>query len=260
MKNIISKIFCKKFENENPKIDFQNPEENADNTEEIIINENSDKLNSQKEKFNRIMQFAYDLEAENPSALFDLVRVLIKPYQSMYLVSAIENENYTTPKINMLNFFMSQTTNLTTIKQKKLNNNDFLVHLNKDPILPWPKVHRDYIYCLKNIGKNKCLGEWTQDHNNEKNHIVSIWQPWGIAFVEGGNHSIATGIIVGEGTVIPDAVYDVGFLLDEMMCDGENYICLKTNKILSPVNYIHIGAIFEIGRLLKKHNILPMQI
>lgn len=52
----------------------------------------------------------------------------------------------------------------------------------------------------------------------------------------------------------------MSFLLDKIKCDGVNYISLDTNKILAPVTDVRIGAIFEIGRLIKKHNTLPMHI
>lgn len=82
----------------------------------------------------------------------------------------------------------------------------------------------------------------------------------GLVFVEGGNHSIATGMIIGEGTLVPQSVYDISSLLDKVKCDGVNYISLETNEILAPVTDVRIGSIFEIGKLIKKHNILPMHI
>ncbi len=218
------------------------------------------KNSKEKNIFNNIMNFAFELETHNPNALIDLVRILLRPMQTNLLISAIEcNEHESKKAIDSYSFFMPNSSLEMRFESAgyELNNSDFLVDLIKDPILPCPWSRDRYISSLSNIGKNKFLGKWEQDHLN---HYVSIWQPWGIAFVVGGNHSIATGIIGGEGKIKPTSVIDMSHLIEEVRCDGENYISIKDQKILDTVNDIRIGAVFEIGRILHKKQIMPMHV
>nr|WP_308859628.1 DUF6710 family protein [Klebsiella quasipneumoniae]WBR61639.1 hypothetical protein CCDJINMC_00123 [Klebsiella pneumoniae] len=85
---------------------------------------------------------------------------------------------------------------------------------------------------------------WVQDIN----HRVTLWLPWRIGFVRGGNHSIASGVLAGEGEVIPDTVYDMRYLLDIVSTDG--YYWYMSGKICERVSDYRTAAFFEIGRLL----------
>ncbi|EQA1904414.1 DUF6710 family protein [Escherichia coli] len=80
------------------------------------------------------------------------------------------------------------------------------------------------------------------------NHRVTLWLPWRIGFVRGGNHSIASGVLAGEGEVIPDTVYDMRYLLDIVSTDG--YYWYMSGKICERVSDYRTAAFFEIGRLL----------
>lgn len=217
------------------------------------------KNNNEKIIFDNIMSFASKLESANPNALVDLIRVLLKPLQTKLLLLSIESQKHHPMEIlNHYKFFMpngpiniqSQSTGI------ELDKNDFLINLNKDPILPCPWNPDRYVQALSQIGLTKSRGEFKQDPIN---HHVSIWLPWGIAFVNNGNHSIATGILGGEGVIIPTYVSDMRHMINEIKCDGINYISIDDTQILDSVNDVRIGAVFEIGRMLQKHKIMPMQ-
>ncbi len=96
---------------------------------------------------------------------------------------------------------------------------------------------------LADIGSAKG-NPWVQDIN----HRVTLWLPWRIGFVRGGNHSIASGVLAGEGEVIPDTVYDMRYLLDIVSTDG--YYWYMSGKICERVSDYRTAAFFEIGRLL----------
>lgn len=238
--------------------------------EEFSLENEINVKDTSKEKFDQIMDFAISLEEKNPRGLLDLIRILLRPLQSELLISSVEAEEHKSHKgVSSHKFFMPNCKNLNlqyTWDKQKYNNEDFLIHLNRDPILPCPWKRRDYISTISHIGTNKLLnkpllsnygGEWKQDTSN---HFVSIWLPWGIAFVNGGNHSISVGIINGEGTLMPTDVYDMNFLLEKVRCDGKNYILIETNEVLDSVNDIRIAAVFEIGRILHRNKIIPMHI
>lgn len=203
------------------------------------------------------MNFARKIEEKNPEALIELIRVLLKPIQVNEFLRVIESKSDLLPRLSC-DFFMKEINQYTNkIKQ---NNKDFLINLNKDPVLPSPWHKERYVKCLSYIGEDKKNpyfgGKWTQDDN----HRINIFLPWGIVIVNGGNHSISTGIICGEGTLVPTEVYDLSSLLNEVKTDGENYILIKNNQILDSVYDVRTAAVFEIGRLLQKHNIIPMHI
>jgi hypothetical protein len=220
----------------------------------LKLNKNSPK----ESEFNHIMTFSHELAENNPEALIDLVRILLRPLQSELLLSAIKNRKHEARgQIECYKFFMpTGPTNIQMPWSKvQLNSNEFMVHLNRDPILPCP-WHRDrYVSALANIGSGKSLGSWKVDRNN---HFISVWLPWGIAFVGGGNHSIGAGIVAGEGIVRPNEVYDMGDMLEKIRCDGEHYRSILDDRILSSVSDQKIGALFEIGRLLRAHKITAM--
>lgn len=213
-----------------------------------------------QKEFDYILDFAQDLAGRNPTALIDLVRILLRPLQAELLLTAVKNEIHRTRQpIQEYTFFMPDGPRRIQMvfDYPQLDSDKFLVQLNRDPILPCP-WHRDrYVDTLANIGHGKSWGNWVEDVIN---HSVMIWLPWGIPFVDGGNHSIATGIITGEGTLKPKYVCDMGKLLDLVNCDGKHYRSSQNNKVLDIVRDAKIAALFEIGRLMRKHNIVPMAI
>lgn len=182
--------------------------------------------------FHHILDFANQLANTNPAALFDLVRLLLRPLQSELLISAVENELHgARHEIETFKFFMpyGPAQIQLALDCPKLNPDDFLIQLNRDPVLPCP-WHRDrYAGTLSNIGTRKKCGQWKQDNLN---HYTSIWLPWGVVFVGGGNHSIAAGILGGEGNLTPTEVLDMGKLLDQVSCDGKHFRSSITNEVL----------------------------
>lgn len=210
-------------------------------------------------EFDHIMDFANSLANKNPVALINLVRVLLRPLQSELLLTAIQNEMHQAQhEIESYKFFMPNGPSQLQMDfdEPKLDSANFLVQLNCDPVLPCP-WHRDrYVDNLVCIGKDKARGDWKED---PLNHRITLWLPWGIAFVHGGNHSIATGILNGEGTVRPKEVYNMARLLDHVQCDGTHYRVNKSGEVLDSVHDYKIAAVFEIGRLMKLHQITPMK-
>lgn len=211
-----------------------------------------------KTKFDNIINFARSLENKNPMALVDLVRALLRPLQAKLLLSAIENELHgAQSEVESEKFFISSNfpKNILDFKYPQLAPEQFEVQLNRDPVLPCP-WHRDhYVGTLSTIGLDKPNGVWKEDTTN---HHIKICLPWGIVFITGGNHSIATGILGGEGMLKPSEVCDMRKLLELAQCDGKHYRLAKTGDILEPVRDYRVAAIFEIGRLMLNHHITPM--
>ncbi|WP_319950300.1 DUF6710 family protein, partial [Klebsiella pneumoniae] len=83
---------------------------------------------------------------------------------------------------------------------------------------------------------------------DNSNHYVELWLPWRIGFVGGGNHSITAGILAGEGTLIPEHVYDMSWLFELVRTDGNHWF-VDDHKV-EAVKSGRSAAVFEIGRLL----------
>ena len=96
------------------------------------------------------------------------------------------------------------------------------------------------------IGKRRELGVFVQDIN----HSVTLMRPLNIVWVNGGNHSIAQGILDGEGELVPDDIYDVSRIIRGVRFDGQNWVCRKTGENLGWPMYAEFGWAWEIARLL----------
>lgn len=211
-------------------------------------------------EFDHIMDFAQTLAESNPTALIDLVRILLRPLQSELLLTAIQNEKHgARDEVDGYDFFMpcGPREIQRAFDCPQLDPAKFLVQLNRDPVLPCPWHRSRYIGTLANIGHGKDCGGWEEDSTN---HSVTLWLPWGIAFVHGGNHSIAAGIVGGEGVLRPKGVYDMSGLLDLVQCDGKHYRLKQDNNVLDTVHDHKIAALFEVGRLMQRHGVTPMAI
>lgn len=226
---------------------------------EWIRKRGKDKPDEPSPEFNHIMNFARDLAKSNPVALIDLVRVLLRPLQAELLLSAIEKEMHGAQRaITDFKFFMPDGPSdlQMAFDCPRLNSEGFLVQLNRDPVLPCPWHRGRYASALADIGSGKPCGDWKEDSTN---HFVTVWLPWGVAFVNGGNHSIAAGIVGGEGVLQPNEVYDMGKMLDRIKCDGKHFRLIADGQILDRVHDVRIAAVFEIGRILRDCGVTPMR-
>lgn len=229
---------------------------------------------SNEEKFDNILNFANEILDRNKVVkgsehpIFDFIRILGRGLQSDYMKYVLyydcEGGNHNVPNLgwstigfNMRSNFIDGSSDIINFYDiKKEVKNDKELNLSKDLILPWPWNRDRLIGVISNIGKDRSWGIWEQDY---KNHYVEVWLPIGIAWVNGGNHSITMGIIQG-GQLKPENYYDISGIYEYVRCDGKNFIRIKTNSIISeeilcPVKNVDLAAIFEIGRLLVQRGI-----
>lgn len=216
------------------------------------------RANARKSEFDHIMEFAKTLAQSNPSALVDLCRILLRPLQSELMLTAIQSALHEArEEVLSAKFFMpyGPAGIQSAFDYPRLDERNFLVHLNRDPVLPCP-WHRDrYVGTLTHIGLERSGNAWKED---ARNHSITVWLPWGIAFVTGGNHSIATGIVGGEGCVHPREVYDMSNLLNLVSCDGKHFRSKQDGRLLDSARDYKIAALFEVGRLMLHHRVTPM--
>lgn len=234
-------------------------------------NEHNPLIHKQKadSRFTHLLKTANDIATINPNGLIDLVRAILRPLQSDYLLGIAERGQDALPPIVSYTFFGNDvrdrlfSSDGINWRGSKLEAPYYTLQLSRDIVLPCAWSYAGYVNALATIGSNKqpettdrsYQGGWRQDQN----HRVDVWLPWGIGFVNGGNHSITAGILAGEGEIKPDTIYDMAFLLDDLQCDGVNFIDTQSGTNLGPVLDWRTAAVFEIGRLIRSHLIVTIK-
>ncbi len=214
------------------------------------------KEQSQKETFEYILQIANNISQENPKELLNLIKLLGQKTQAEQLLYILKHKNgHHMRAISRRNIWFSPSTRFG-IESKTLSevflqlpNND-KISLGDDLVItnPWERSRMQA--ALIHHGQSRNRGAWKQDSN----HYTVLWKPLNIIWVENGNHSIAAGIIQGDGTLVPSETYDISPIYDYIKCDGNHFIDIEQNKVIGNVRNIEFAAIFEIGRLLRDVN------
>ena len=121
--------------------------------------------------------------------------------------------------------------------------------LSKDIVLPWPWKSNRMIDCLHYIGEGRKAGAWEYD---DTNHRIDYWEEVGVFFVDGGNHSITTGILKGTGKLPTTQKTSMKHMYDHIYCDGNFYYRkLDAESIkLVPVRCLDFAILYEIGRIV----------
>lgn len=89
------------------------------------------------------------------------------------------------------------------------------------------------------------------------NHSAELVEPFGFAFVTGGNHSIAAGIFRGELALDATHVTDWRPLLRQLRCDGRVVRWAADGRVVGRVRDPVFGTILELGRLYVEHEAGP---
>lgn len=217
-------------------------------------------------KYNNILRYAHSLIDEanviiEDHPILDVVRLLGRPLQTHNLTQILFKDRVElgkVPRVCPENFILGFYEKVTVKGMRfcdlveRKEDSDKEVILGRDLILPWPWSRERSINSIVNIGKGRSMGKWQQD---VANHRVILWLPMGIAWVDGGNHSIAAGIIKMQGKIKPDYTYDISNIYKYVYCDGKNYIRKEDGKIISSVKNIEFATIFEIGRIMADKSI-----
>ena len=202
------------------------------------------RLTTAKNNFEHLLSVASSLPVQ---ALPDLIRAMVRPLQSDFLLAVAEEGTDARPDLTPGAFFFNAITEVqdySRMKAGEVNPEDYPLSLASDMVLPWPWSLSRYIDNVSRIGTAKGR-VWQQDRTN---HYVELWLPWRIGFVRGGNHSITAGILAGEGTLIPEHVWDMSFLFERINTDGLHWYV--DGKKTEDVKSWRAAAIFETGRLM----------
>ncbi|QCI14075.1 hypothetical protein E6B08_23210 [Pseudomonas putida] len=207
--------------------------------------------------FENLMRWATCLEAANNRAgLEDLIKIVLRPVQSIHMREALLRPRHHGPHalhwMSSLGGLWDGDAECGTwagflLKHCRCPVDECsVISLASDMVIPTLWSESSILNSLGMIGKGRKSGEFMQD----KNHSVTLMRPMNIVWVNGGNHSIAQGILGGEGELLPDDVYDVTEIIKGVRFDGELWICQRTGEKLGSPIYAEFGWAWEIARFL----------
>ncbi len=124
-----------------------------------------------------------------------------------------------------------------------------------EPVLTFPWHPNRIINNLGVIGENRINGRFT----SSSNHSANYYWPLMLIKVTGGNHSIAQGILMGEGEIALEDWYNLTPLLKKYRCNGPLWINNDTNKIVMHCDCPELGMAWEVSRLLASVCPPPLQ-
>jgi hypothetical protein len=211
-----------------------------------------------QQHFDAIMDLALKVEQINPEGLVSLVRLLGRRMQAQCMSdAALTFQTDDLPNIEPATVLFSEAMLLTPTAQcvgdlLQRRNKHRTVQLAQDIILPWPWNCWRLANALAKIGPGRAWGPWQYDPTN---HYVQVWEPMGICWVGGGNHSITAGILQGTGSIPAEEVFDMSAVYPHLSCDGEHFTRRCDNKVVAKVSSIECAAIFEIGRRMLDHGL-----
>lgn len=207
--------------------------------------------------FKHLMEWANSLGAENNRrGLEDLIKIVLRPVQAIHLRDALLRPRHHGPQslhwLSSLGGLWDGDSGHGTWaaflleKCRRPVDQSSTVRLASDMVIPTLWSESSILNSLGMIGKGRELGVFVQDIN----HSVTLMRPLNIVWVNGGNHSIAQGILDGEGELVPDDIYDVTRIIRGVRFDGQNWVCRKTGENLGWPMYAEFGWAWEIARLL----------
>lgn len=199
--------------------------------------------------FRQLLAQAREIHNTNPAGVYALVAAILRPLQAEQILSVAERaEHGAVSEIAIWRMF-SDHSFFSMFEERDCSRRDAKNHhikFSRDVVLTTPWKRDRFSDALALIGEGKKLGNWKQDYN----HSIALILPWHFGIVNGGNHSIAAGILCGEGEATPTEVYDFTGLLARVRCDGEYYIDIGSGARLAPVSNYRMSALYEIGRII----------
>jgi len=212
---------------------------------------------AQREEFARIIEIAQITARKDPKALPALIKLIGRSSQARVMNKVLRHEQDTETCYYEVRNALFDTTAPITPDGRSLEDLKRMVpaprplKLGVDLVFPWPWERGRIIRNLCELRPRGVRGEWRQDPN----HTVILWLPLGVAWVCGGNHSITAGIIHAQGEVMPEETYDISQVYKHVACDGIEYRRAHDGTRIGLVPDFEMAAIFEIGRLVKKHRV-----
>lgn len=213
-----------------------------------------------KARFLELIQLAHDIAAIDPGGLRSLVRLTAATLQARTIMAVAHSAPHKARgSDNLGTLLFDQSLPLTSDGRSasdlvlRTSGQRYRIRLGDDPVLANPWNRGRIANALATIGFGKRQGAWIQDSN----HRVTLVLPFGVGLVSGGNHSIAAGIIDGEGCVTSINAEDVTPIYEHVRYDGHSFVRIFDGAALSQPQDEEPGILYEIGRLMVEHGVSP---
>lgn len=201
---------------------------------------------STKQKLSIVLSRAEEIKKINGNeGIYDYIRALLYPTMYKYIYDCLTAPNNEAPTLNYENFWPCEirTWRLQSVSVAEKDKDKYLIQLNKDIIFTNPWHPQGIVSHLGNIGHKVKFKE------DVTNHRVVFFYPMRVCFVQNGNHSIAQGILTGEGVLHATSYYDLTEIIDLYSYDGFDWLNEKTKKKKSVYNH-DFGLVWEVSKLL----------
>ncbi len=209
-------------------------------------------------KFENVMRRASALEtSSNLRGLQDLQKIILRSVQSAHICDAyLQDAHSATTELIWPDALgitcvipWSQTNfsyHVTKYLHPPIQEQKHPLNLATDIILPTCWHPTSIITTLGMIGKNYPAGIFSQSAN----HKVTYVYPLGIGWVDGGNHSIAQGIIRGDGLLHQYSYVEIYDLIKHIRYNGLGWEVQNTKEHAGYPRYPEFGWAWEIGRMI----------
>jgi len=201
---------------------------------------------STKQKLSIVLSRAEEITKVNgDEGIYDYIRALLYPTMYKYIYDCLTAPNNEAPTLNYEDFWPYEnfTGNLQSVSIAEKDKDKYLIKLNKDIIFTNPWNSKGIVSHLGNIGHKVKFNE------DVTNHWVVIFYPMRVCFVQNGKHSIAQGILTGEGVLHATSYIDLTEKLNLYSYDGFYWINEKTKKTKHVYNH-DFGLVWEVSKLL----------
>lgn len=216
---------------------------------------------SRRRRFTELMNAVDEVAEINKYAVPSIARAVARPMQARILAKAIlypQHQAQVSADFDKLFFpdhvpVSADGRSLAELQQRPPQATAqplYRLALSRDVLLPWAWHRRRLVSALASIGSSKTSGAWRCDLN----HQVQILLPFGLALVHGGNHSIAAGIVDGEGEVFAEP-RDLSVVYDHVRYDGIAFVREHDGRRLNTPSAEEPGMLFEIGRKMLQHGV-----
>lgn len=120
----------------------------------------------------------------------------------------------------------------------------YRLDLARDVVLTQPWDREKLTRNVADVGSQGLKGQFLANYN----HKVHFLLPFGLAWVVGGNHSIAAGLCDGFGSVVTSETFDISAAYPYVTYDGTSFVRKHDGAILNRPEREEAGLLFEIGR------------
>lgn len=206
-------------------------------------------------RYSEVMQAVEDIVKLDKSRLPAMVRLLMRPIAADFARHAFFHKTHEDQVSFEFDKFFFTTMHPVTQDGLSLSRlpgfaigpnpvRQYRLDLAKDVLIPQPWHRERLIEAVLNKGHYDLHGKFRANYNHKAHFLL----PVGLAWAEGGNHSLAAAIGDGSGSLVTREVFDFSVVYPYVIYDGDSFVRRHDRATLNRPKYEEAGILFEIGR------------